>query len=250
LIEEYTSYLKKSSGFFLNEGVKDTFHSQKTRQLYSQRYGFNCMFYFCVHSKSYDNFYDVFTDKDLNVLRTYAKHIYYQYFTKEDLKKILERDISDIEYVDFFMRLQRGKNLLEKINLESKKIINNKIIQNRKNDYFSILATPNRSELSIDNYQLSVLYAMPIVNEINGEIVTKIYSSNNIYYIMGDDVYRIGSYERQKAPILSTNRQITDVKIPIQAIGIDPNTKKMIQDEKVVFLKMVKFLLFIRNINN
>ena len=113
-----------------------------------------------------------------------------------------------------------------------KKKINKRIVQNRKNDYFSILATPNRSN-TIDNYQLSIVYAMPYVNEVTGEIKAKIYNFSNIYYIINNEVYKVGSFERQVAPKLSTGRQIGNIPVSIQAIGNNPVTGNIIDDVKV-----------------
>ncbi len=229
LVEDYTTDLKKSSAFFKGGAMEDTPESQKMREICSQKFGMNCMFHFHVHIKPQGSYYDIFSDDDLKVLKQYATRPHFQYFTKDDLEKILERKISDIEYQDFINRMREARPLFDNLTLEQKKKINKGIVKNRRNNYFLILATPNRSD-TINNYQLSVIYGMPYVNSTTGEIEIKIYNFSNIYYIDNDKIYRVGEFVRQNAPILSTGRRITKIKVPIQAIGRDPRTGNTIED--------------------
>ena len=121
LIEDYTTDLKKSSGHFQGGAVEDTVESQNIRRICSQTYGFNCMFHFHVHTKPPGSFYDVFSDQDLDVLQSYATQPHFKYFTKNDMEKVLERKISDVEYQNFLNRLQNGRPLLDNSTLEKKK---------------------------------------------------------------------------------------------------------------------------------
>lgn len=222
LIDTFTTDLKTTNGHYDGGAVTVTNESNAIREKAVTDYGYDCIFHFHVHfAKGY---YDVFSDQDLELYKHNATEPQYQYYTNDEIRKILRKNISDEQCLQW--RKSFGSNTTGRDKFRQK------LPQNKKVSYFGLLATPDRTENNgvHSNYQISAIYCDPYLNGDN-TINSRFYRFPNICYIdRNNDIHQIGHFKRKVTPKLTTGRTITMDNVYVQAVGRDPNTGEQIED--------------------
>lgn len=231
-IDAFTTDFAQSYGFFEGGATEDTRESQHIREKAVREYGYDCLFHFHVHIAPKGSHYDAFSDQDLKIYTDFATSPWFQYYSKEDVERVLGIQISNAEYEKVLQSFLEGQGT---INDGFEK----KIPSNKKVNYFGMLATPDRTNNTTqdrtkhNNYQISTIF--PEVHyDGNGRPQVQFYRFPNMYYVGKDNrIFKIGSFERRMLPVLTGGRRISDRKVHIQGIGNDPNTGRAIQDIEV-----------------
>lgn len=223
-IDSFTTDFKVEDAFVANGSVVDDDEHRKEIQTQIQQNGYDCVFHYHVHPNNL--FFDVFSDQDLSVYEQRATEPFFQFYSNDEIRKISKRNISDSE-----CELYRKTFTESSFMTNGRREFQEKLPAHKKVSYFGMLASPNRTINSTpDNYQFSILYCDPCVE--NNSISGKFYRFPNIFYIDSKDnsIKKIGSFQRVKAPILTSGRKVSSKPVSIQAIGKNPNTGMYIDD--------------------
>lgn len=231
-IDAFTTDFAQDYGFFEGGASVETKESQSIREKAVREYGYDCLFHFHVHIAPKGSHYDAFSDQDLKIYTDLATSPWFQYYSKEEVERVLGIQISNAEYEKVLQNFLKGEGT---INDGFEK----KIPSNKKVNYFGMLATPDRTNnitqdrTMHNNYQISTVF--PEVHyDRNGRPQVQFYRFPNMYYVGKDNkIFKIGSFERRMLPVLTRAKRVGDKKVSIQGIGKDPNTGRAIQDIEV-----------------
>jgi len=225
-IDSYTSEFRMEDGFVRNGSVVDSEVQREEVRRQVQQRGADCVFHFHVHPQL--GHFDVFSDQDLEIYRHRATEPKYQFYSNDEIRKILGQSLTDEQCEKWrktFDGTTQGRDTFRSV-----------LIDNKKVSYFGILASPDRtnSGTGYNNYQFSIAYCNPRSYSSQGKMQSDFYRFPSMFYLDKENtIKKVGTFERRVLPILTTARRLNDRKVNVQGIGKNPNTGGLIQDIEV-----------------